>query len=334
MTALCPAIAAALAAEGRASDAGPSGDGEARGTRSGRARAADGAEFAYRLRVCVPAAVAAAEPADLAALLALVELLVRWVASLRWSAGVRELLVDLDLTGFKKEWCWRDGEDITPCNINSGETELDGSGYRAVHVWRREDFHKVLLHELLHAFNWDRLVPRTAGRGLESEAAVEAVALLLHCRLLAPNRGAGGLAGALALLGEERVWTAGLARLLARAPGAGERTNVAQYVTLRAALTLTDPLLARFAAWLALDSVRACRDAWRALADAGLRELPLAVAQMPAPSGAPDAAPGCASLALVRTQLALAPRPKRRARLVSNTARVAPLARALSAVGG
>jgi hypothetical protein len=87
-----------------------------------------------------------------------------------------------------KQWCTSE-KVLTPCNVNSGETEFNAQNI-TIRIFRKEDLFKVLIHELLHACMWDRFVePRNnhdKWRWMpnEQEAFIEANARYLYCKLL------------------------------------------------------------------------------------------------------------------------------------------------------
>lgn len=117
---------------------------------------------------------------------------IEFIASLRWSTkhpSIR-LNIHLFLSSHVKRWYPRPNQTnvVTPCDINSGETSFDSNHRRTIRIWRREDIHKVLLHELLHAYDWDRLIPQSPSNHLESEAFIEWLACLIHCLLQGSER--------------------------------------------------------------------------------------------------------------------------------------------------
>jgi hypothetical protein len=92
------------------------------------------------------------------------------------------------LSSKKKHYCSNE-HTITPCNVNSGETSIRKKDIE-IRLFRTEDFYKVLIHELLHACLWDRLVEpvgseKSMSMPNEQEAFVEANARYLYCCLLA-----------------------------------------------------------------------------------------------------------------------------------------------------
>jgi hypothetical protein len=285
MSFICPAIRQSLAAADRTA---------LKATRSG-VGSVDGTRFPYTIRITIPDDVRTKEPVDTDSLLSLIERLIDWTASLGWSEPISSLVVRLDLSSAKKQFCRSNGPEITRCTINSGETDLTG-GRREIRIWRREDFHKVLMHELLHAFGFDRLLSATKLQA--SEAVVEAIALLMHCRLL------GGTAGFDAILAAERRWTARLVRMLMHRRWTTADTNVREYIVLKAALMLDDNLLQRFRRWLALPTVNDCRTAWPALIGRSMEDLRTVAASMAADDDDED----CQPMNLVFHQLSLAPR--------------------------
>jgi hypothetical protein len=272
-----------------------------RGTRSGTAIVSStNAPFNFTIHITIPKNVYTKERVDMDALLAFTEYIIRWIASLRWSDTISNLTVRLDLTDAAKEWCWSSTPEITRCNINSGETDIQGwSGRRDIRIWRREDYHKVLIHELLHAFGWDRLVHENSHESREPEALVEAVALLLHCRLL------GGKGGYQEILESERKWTACLIQLLQSKRWTTSDTNCREYIIIKGSLILDERSLARFWKWLRLSDAQACRAAWPSLVQASMKSLPNALSKFPPLS---PVLSECVPLHLVLHQLSLAPK--------------------------
>ena len=211
------------------------------------------------------------------AIAAFAALAIRWVGGLRWSTRVPRLSVMLWLTPLPKVWCRNGGPEslLGPCEVNSGDTEFLKDGSRKIRVWRAEDWSLILLHELFHAFNWDRLVPsgtntevgadRSLGAQIPrvfanpSEALVDAMALLAHCQLLgAPN----GPTGWKPLLQDEQEWSVRQAVHVLRSSWRSRDTSVFSYFVLKAAL-VSD--LGAFSNWLKQPTAAACQMSWNAL---------------------------------------------------------------------
>jgi hypothetical protein len=178
---------------------------------------------------------------------------IRVVYALALSRPPRRMVLKITLLGARKIWC---GESVlTPCHVNSGWTEFGrGFGITRVQIYRREDWSKVLLHELLHACDWDRLAPggvpanAPANSRLPnepaSEAIVEAVAVWLHSNMLATDR--TDLAG---IWRAEQAHTRKLAaHVLSRTFTA--TTNVRSYYLLKAGLMGTPEGWNATVAWL------------------------------------------------------------------------------------
>lgn len=218
------------------------------------------------------------------------EFCVDYIASLRWSSPIDYLSVTIEFSPAKKVWC---GGEIDKCNINSGETDFQGKK-RYIRIWRREDYHKVLLHELLHAFNWDRLVQSENPR--ESEAMIEALAVLFHCWILGGDQNQE-------LLEKERRWFTKQLYWLKTRKWSTKDTNVSEYIILKSALLLTPALLSRFWSWICSDSEAECRKGWNKLVLVNMKELNEVQKQSSFffPEGE------CVSLKLVTTQLSLSP---------------------------
>lgn len=121
-------------------------------------------------------------------ILSFVEQAISFISRLRWSEGHHPTLqIEVYLSDHPKIWRPNPASAsniITPCDINSGETLFSSPTTRVIRIWRREDFHKVLIHELLHAYDWDRLIPNRVGFGAESEAFIEWMACVIHCFLI------------------------------------------------------------------------------------------------------------------------------------------------------
>lgn len=245
------------------------------------------------------------EPYDMDALIELVRFLILWIVDLKWSTSISSLDVRLDLTQHKKQWCWKQTSIIDKCNINSGETEFDGLK-RVIRIWRREDYHKVLIHELLHAFNWDRLIPHLPkSQGRQSEAMVEAVAFILHAKLL------GGPTNFRAILTSERAWSATLTDLLFQKSWSTRDTNVKEYIILKSSLVLTDRLFDKFLAWLNLPSEHECVEKWSELLSENMIELKQLDLSQIYTTQIPYDNEQCSPLNLVKHQLTLNPRLKK-----------------------
>jgi len=247
--------------------------------------------FSFDLRVMIDPE--SQEKSDGNLILDYMEFCVNWISSLRWSLPIDYLSVSVELTPAKKVWC---GGQIGKCNINSGETDFRGAK-RYIRIWRREDYHKVLLHELLHAFDWDRLVQSKNPR--ESEAMIEALAVLFHCWVLGGSQNQK-------LLEKERRWFTKQLHWLKTREWFTNDTNVSEYIVLKSALLLTPSLLSRFWSWLESDSESQCRKEWPNLVKVNSKELQLQLA-LQYQEGLVHEEPQCVSLSLVSTQLSLTP---------------------------
>ena len=263
--------------------------------------------FPYRLAVVLPKSELAALAPE--AMLDYLEEVTRWVASLRWSQPVSGLDLELSWTPFKKRWSWRTTPAIGQCEVNSGETAFVGGfasgGHRRIQIWRSEDWHKVALHELLHAFGWDRLAEsqlKGAGQSGEhqSEALVEAVAVLLHAMVLG---GSGDSSGT--ILADERRWMLAQARALRQRPWTAVDTHVASYYLLKCALLAVPDTYREFLEWLCSSPDEGvCRAKWPGLVARARRRLDAVLARPPsAPQSNVDDGPTMA-MNMVRHQLA------------------------------
>lgn len=237
---------------------------------------------------------------DLGAILDYVLMAAEWVGRLKWSTPVRRLSVTLWLSPMKKVWCpVAQGVNlIGKCEVNSGETHFVSGDRRNISVWRAEDWSKVVLHELFHAFNWDRLVPST--RDNQSEALVETMAILTHCQLL------GGPNGWRELLAVEQQWMWQQVLTLFRHPWKPVQTSVHSYYVLKCALIMALPV---FSAWLKQPSETACADSWPQLVELVLKQLHAArITHSGQPSTASVSPPQCISLRMSFHQLSLQPK--------------------------
>jgi len=83
------------------------------------------------------------------------------------------------LTPFKKEF---EREILKPININSGVTE----GMNKILIFREEEWTKVMIHELIHAYGFDNYQftknPLIIGDDILDEAITEFYAVLLHSK--------------------------------------------------------------------------------------------------------------------------------------------------------
>lgn len=187
---------------------------------------------------------------------------VQSVAALRWSVPPpsKRLTIIVFLTPFLKTWCPNDEHEITPTHMNSGQTEFFANGDRKITLWRREDFHKVFLHELLHAFGWDRLVSSPSSTTRESEALVEAVANLLHVGWMAGP----SMRDVSQLMKQEQKHMVYQARILydTKSSWKAPRTHPWEYCVLKAALLWNSDAIRDLQAFLALPSVAACHREW------------------------------------------------------------------------
>lgn len=200
---------------------------------------------------------------DLESILDYCTLATEIVSSLAWSSSnVTELEVTLWLTPFRKTWCVEQGVDqgaskgfnsLGVCEVNSGETRFIGFHKRQITVWRAEDWSKVLLHELFHAFDWDRLVPSTPDN--QSEALVEAMATLVHCQLLGGREWPS-------ILTQERVWMLRQVCALTSNPWQANKTSVTSYYLLKASLLYNDAAMRRLKEWLQSKTEQDCRKSW------------------------------------------------------------------------
>jgi hypothetical protein len=109
----------------------------------------------------------------------LTHILTHWIRQKRWSRvrSSDRWTIDIYLTPMKKRWC-NDSKEIGICDANSGETE-QSAGAVTVRIIRAECCVRTIIHELLHAHQWDRIVPNGND---DSEGVVEAIARMFYCQ--------------------------------------------------------------------------------------------------------------------------------------------------------
>jgi len=146
-------------------------------------------------------------------------------------------------TPFKKQWCFT--PDIGVCQVNSGVTHLDNRRAMRVEVYRRECGYKVLIHELLHAFQVHDLVPSTFDTQTDNdgEAVVESLALLLYLWMLSTSD-----EDAYDMLRNERVWMQSQVHELQTRRWTSS-TNTRSYFLVKTGL-LSTSVLPLFLQWL------------------------------------------------------------------------------------
>jgi hypothetical protein len=185
-----------------------------------------------------------------------------------------QLGVRIYFTPFQKQWNPQKEHDIRPCHINSGQTDFYDNGNRLITIWRREDFHKVLIHELLHAYNWDRLVPsdvrhNTKTHQHQGEAAVEAMAFLLHMEImhLTPAQ-------------KRKEWAhmQKQSYIMWLSQATSTQTHALEYCLFKCALVKTalvgsSDSESEFRQWLALPTVKECQTQWKSLLKHSLARL-------------------------------------------------------------
>lgn len=119
----------------------------------------------------------------------LTHILTRWIRDKSWSqfSTSDRWTIEIWLTPMKKRWCTgATGEEkqIGICEANSGETE-QSRGRVHIRIIRAECCVRTILHELLHAHRWDRLVPNHAD---DYEGLVEGCARLFYCQWFGRSR--------------------------------------------------------------------------------------------------------------------------------------------------
>ena len=95
----------------------------------------------------------------------MLEFLVFYISFLKYtlakvSPSRFDVNVNVFMSPFKKVFPKQDGAPLTPLNVNSGVTFYNTSGFTEKHVvvYRQEEVFKVLMHELIHAYELD--IPR------------------------------------------------------------------------------------------------------------------------------------------------------------------------------
>jgi hypothetical protein len=233
---------------------------------------------------------------DLERVLDYVLMVTEFVGGLYWSTPINFLTIDLWLTPLRKIWC-PEAEAINligKCHVNSGDTAFPHHDKRHIRVWRAEDWSKVVLHELFHAFNWDRLVPQTEDN--QSEALVETMAVLLHCQFL------GGITGWRKLLDAELGWMKKQVATLSRHRWEPDKTSVRSYYILKTALLSN---LDEFSRWLKQPSPVILRQSWVPLATTSVQTLLKSI------HPTQHSTAKCLSMRMVFSQLSLNPLPIR-----------------------
>lgn len=194
-----------------------------------------------------------------------IEMSVRWISRLANSVSLKRLGILLQLVPIKKIWCPEEGNVLGKCQVNSGETDFLSSTTRQIRIWRIEDWSKVLLHELFHAFDWDRFVSLRRS-STESEAVIELMALVTHCLFLSPS-----IPHAQQLLMKELEWSLQQYDLLSQTNWIPEgQTAVKSYYLLKTALLYN---YKEFVTWINLANEEITRSTWRTLVDRSFRRL-------------------------------------------------------------
>lgn len=233
---------------------------------------------------------------------------VSWIQTLRWSSQkLRRLKIELYLTPHKKIWCQSQTSTIDRCHMNSGETEFFGNTAASISIWRREDMSKVLIHELLHAFDWDRLLPlsvrhNTITKTHEAESVVEALANIFQSLLF--SYGDHNRFRANRALERERA-LATVLELNARQWTTTE-THVREYCIIKAALMCNESAFRKFWSWISLPTAKDCQSNWIDVRKFCERELQSVISRFRS-SVSPLRNTDCVSLQLVTQQLSLSP---------------------------
>jgi len=234
--------------------------------------------------------------------------LIAWIQTLRWSSReLKRLKVELYLSPHKKVWCPAMTTTIDRCHMNSGETSFyEKEAAAAIKIWRREDYAKVLIHELLHAFDWDRLVPVQVRHNVktkvhEAEAVVEALANVFQCLLF--SKGDPVLFHKNRLI--ERDHALAIALELSSRTWTTRETHVREYCLLKAALLCTEETFSRFWSWLSSKDERTAQHTWAELRDFCEDELRNVVFMLRQKQTTGKST--CVSLRLVSLSLSLSP---------------------------
>jgi len=114
----------------------------------------------------------------------------KWIRSLPPSdtSKNKKWTIMIWLTPFPLEWCEHQQQEIGPCQVNSGETHTQKESI-TIRIYRMESLLRTVIHELLHACGWDRLVLSSEDHRYESEneSLIEGCARILHCFWIAQN---------------------------------------------------------------------------------------------------------------------------------------------------
>jgi len=185
--------------------------------------------------------------------------------------------------------------------MNSGETDFYGKQKANITIWRREDYSKVIIHELLHAFDWDRLLPisfrhNTKTKVHEAESVVEALANIFHSFILSQGDPTKNREFQL----RERKHAIELASQLNSIRWTTTETHVREYCILKAALICNDVAHQKFWSWLSLPSVNQLQREWVYVRSFCENELNNMIKKE-------EIHKRCISLQLVSIQLSLAP---------------------------
>lgn len=168
---------------------------------------------------------------ELSKLLRLITLCIQLVKAQNIGPGApTSLLLRIQFRPVEKRWI-TSSPTIDCCACNTGWTQRHRDGSAEILVYRVQDWCKVLLHELVHAWRWDNAADAQVSNvpvGNCFEAIVEYAALRLHAHLVTR------------ILGDSESWdnekanSWSLAKWYWRVgPSAREETNASAYMLLK-----------------------------------------------------------------------------------------------------
>lgn len=119
------------------------------------------------------------DPKKLSVILTTLAQCVQGIDKCAWSTRAFDHLeIKIDFHTLNKSWCKKQNY-VGACTCNTGYTE-QSQRKRIIYVYREQDWRKVLLHELIHAYQWERHVPCHPKITNAYEGFVEAWALFMQ----------------------------------------------------------------------------------------------------------------------------------------------------------
>lgn len=102
------------------------------------------------------------------------------------SNNKNKIIISIYFTPFKKNLDFN--SIIKPININSGFTYTNFNDYKNIIIFRQQEWKKVLIHELIHAYNIDNYKNITApfiyGKDMIYESLTEFIAIIIHSQMI------------------------------------------------------------------------------------------------------------------------------------------------------